>query len=396
MPSIRISTTARRGVAAAAAAAAVLGGSVALASPAAAAPSLLNVIVTLEPSADPAATSTSLLGRGNVSHVFSHALNGFAGTLSSALLTTLRGDARVKSIEIDRGVRATATQAPTPSWGLDRTDQRSLPLNSSYTYNSTGSGVTAYIIDTGITLGHPDFGGRAVSGYDAVDGGSADDCNGHGTHVAGTVGGSAFGIAKSARLVAVRVLGCDGSGTNAGVIAGIDWAVANHAAGTPAVANFSLGGAASSAVDSAINRLIADGVTVAVAAGNENADACGGSPSRVPGALTVGASDRNDRRASFSNVGNCVDLFAPGVDITSDWLNNGTNTISGTSMATPHVAGVAAQYLQANPSASPAAVSSAILGATTKDKISDTAGGCQLLIVCTPATPNNDLLYSTF
>ncbi|GAB2478297.1 S8 family peptidase [Jatrophihabitans fulvus] len=372
------------------------GSTLAVAAPATAAP-LLNVIVTLEPSANASATATSLLGgSGNVTHVYRNALNGFAGSLPETLLSTLRGDSRVVSVELDRTVRTTGTQSPTPSWGLDRIDQRALPANSTYTYNSTGSGVTAYVIDTGIVLGHPDFGGRAVTGYDAVDGGAAEDCNGHGTHVAGTIGGSNHGVAKQASLVAVRVLGCDGSGTNSGVIAGIDWVVGNHAAGAPAVANMSLGGTASTAVDSAINRLIGDGVTTAVAAGNDNADACKGSPSRVPNALTVGASGRTDKRASFSNVGSCVDLFAPGVDITSDWLDNGTNTISGTSMATPHVAGVAAQYLQTNPSASPSTVSSAVLGATTKDKVTDTAGGCTLFVLCTPATPNNDLLYTSF
>jgi subtilisin family serine protease len=378
-----------------AAALALTGGALVGVQPASAAPSpLVNVIVTLEPGANPGAAASDILGAKNTTHVFRHALNGFAGTLPQAAVAVLRGDARVRSIEIDRGMRISGTQTPTPSWGIDRVDQRNLPASNSFTYNLTGAGVKAYVIDTGIVLDHPDFGGRAVTGFDAIDGGSADDCNGHGTHVAGTVGGTQYGVAKGSTLVAVRVLNCQGSGTNAQVIAGIDWVVGNHQAGEPAVANMSLGGSASTAIDQAVGRMISDGVTVAVAAGNENTNACNKSPARTPAALTTGASDRNDARASFSNVGTCVDLFAPGVDITSAWLNNGTSTISGTSMASPHVAGVAAQYLQANPGASPAAVGSAVLAKTTKDKVSGTAGGCVLLIICTPATPNNDLLFT--
>ncbi len=355
----------------------------------------VNVIVTLKPSADPAATSRGLVGpRGDVTYVFSHALNGFAASLPETLLSVLRSDARVQRVEIDRGMRISDAQSPTPSWGLDRVDQRSLPLDNVYGYTQNGTGVDAYVVDTGILTTHPDFGGRASHGADTVDGDSdATDCNGHGTHVAGTIGGTSHGMAKQVDLVAVRVLGCDGSGTTAGVIAGLDWVVAHHQAGAPAVANMSLGGSASAALDSAVRRVINDGVTMAVAAGNENADACKRSPARTAEALTVAASDRNDARASFSNRGTCVDLFAPGVDITSAWLSNGTNTISGTSMASPHVAAAAALYLDANPGATPAAVSSAILSSTTKDRISGTDRTC-LLILCSPATPNNDLLYT--
>jgi subtilisin family serine protease len=250
--------------------------------------------------------------------------------------------------------------------------------------------VTAYVIDTGIRLTHDEFGGRAVSGFDAVDGGPADDCNGHGTHVAGTIGGSTYGVAKSVQLVAVRVLNCSGSGTWAGVIAGIDWVTGQHTSG-PAVANMSLGGGASTAVDTAVSNSIADGVTYAVAAGNGNVagraqDACKSSPARTPGALTIGAADKADKKASWSNYGNCVDWFAPGVSITSAWIgsDSATNTISGTSMATPHTAGVAALYLQGNPAASPAGVRTALYDNLTKG------------VVTSSKTANNHLLFTSY
>ena len=372
----------------------------AVAGPAAAstARSFVNVIVTLEPTADSASVAAELLGPlgGRLGYVYSNALRGFSASLPTALVSTLLTDARVTRVELDGVMRASTTQFNPPSWGLDRIDQRATSLSGSYTYTATGAFVTAYVIDTGITLNHPDFGGRATSGFDAIDGGSADDCHGHGTHVAGTIGGTAYGVAKSVNLRAVRVLDCAGSGTNSQVIAGIDYVVGNHSAGQPAVANMSLGGSASSTIDAAVNRMIDDGIAVAVAGGNENTDACRRSPARVPRAMTAGASDINDARASFSNSGNCIDWFAPGVNIKSDWLNGGTNTISGTSMASPHVAGVAALYLQGQPTATPAQVTSALASRTTKDIVTNTGRVCSLLILCTPATPNNDMLFTDF
>jgi subtilisin family serine protease len=274
------------------------------------------------------------------------------------------------------------TQLNPQAWGIDRIDQRSLPLSASYTYTATGSGVKAYIIDSGIRFTHTQFGGRAISGYDAVDGGTADDCNGHGTHVAGTVGGSSIGVARGVTLVAVRVLGCSNSGATSGVIAGVDWVTGNHVAGEAAVANMSLGGGAYSPLDTAVQNLINDGVTVAVAAGNGNTsgvrqNACNYSPARVTAAITVGATDQNDVAASFSNYGSCVDWLAPGVSILSSWYTSDTAGayLDGTSQATPHVAGTAALYLQNNPSASPSAVRTALYNLTTKNVISNVGTG---------------------
>jgi subtilisin family serine protease len=279
----------------------------------------------------------------------------------------LSQDPDVRFVEEDSIVEAWVTQT-NATWGLDRIDQRDRPLNGTYVYTTTGSGVNAYIIDTGIRRTHGQFGGRAFAGFDAF-GGSTTDCNGHGTHVAGTVGGSTYGVAKSVRLYAVRVLNCSGSGTNSGVIAGVDWVTANHV--KPAVANMSLGGGASSALDTAVRNSIAAGVTYAVAAGNSNANAGNYSPARVGEAITVGATTSTDARASYSNYGSVVDIFAPGSSITSAWhtSNTATRTISGTSMASPHVAGVAARYLQSNPSASPATVRNAIVNDATTGRI---------------------------
>lgn len=322
---------------------------------------------------------------GKILDSYGQVLNGFSAKLPDRAVERLRTSPDVAFIEADQRFSIDATQSPA-TWGLDRIDQRNLPLNSSYTYNATGSGVTAYIIDTGILSTHSEFGGRVASGYTAInDGNGTTDCNGHGTHVAGTVGGSTYGVAKQVTLKPVRVLDCTGSGSTTGVIAGVDWVTSNHAAGTPAVANMSLGGGVSSALDTAVTNSINDGVTYAVAAGNENTNACNGSPSRVGAALTVGSTTNTDARSSFSNYGSCLDLFAPGSNITSAWYTSttATNTISGTSMATPHVAGVAALYLQGNPTASAATVGSAVVNGATSGVVTGAGTG----------SPNR-LLYS--
>ncbi len=307
---------------------------------------------------------------------YGKALTGFAATLSPAALAALRKNPDVAFVEADQTVTASATQSPA-TWGLDRIDQRNLPLSNSYTYNATGANVRAYVIDTGVRITHAEFGGRAVNGYDAIDGTlPADDCNGHGTHVAGTVGGSAYGVAKGVTIVAVRVLNCSGSGTNSQVIAGIDWVTQDHQAGQRAVANMSLGGGASTALDNAVRNSIADGVTYAIAAGNDNANACNNSPARVAEAITVGATTMTDARASYSNFGTCLDLFAPGSTITSAWhtSNTATNTISGTSMATPHVAGAAALYLQGS-SATPQGVRDQLVNTATPNVVTGAGTG---------------------
>ena len=293
---------------------------------------------------------------GKVQREFSRALNGFSATLDAKALAEVKRDPAVDYVEPDRVITIDATQQNPPSWGLDRIDQRSLPLSRSYTYEQTGAGVDAYIVDTGIAA-HSDYNGRLKAGYSAISGGTA-DCNGHGTHVAGTVGGTNYGVAKGVSLIPVRVLNCSGSGSTSGVIAGVDWVTSNHQAGRLAVANMSLGGGASSTLDRAVANAVADGVTFAVAAGNESQNACNVSPARAATAITVGATTNTDARASYSNSGSCLDIFAPGSGITSTWLNGGTNTISGTSMASPHVAGAAAVTLQANPTYTPAQVTS--------------------------------------
>ena len=313
--------------------------------------------------------AASAVGATNVMS-YQRAITGFAADLTAEAYDALSGDPNVISIEPDVVVQTSDTQLTPVSWGLDRIDQRALPLDRSYTYDNRAEGVRAYVIDTGVRASHMQFGGRVAPGYDGVlDGNGTNDCNGHGTHVAGTIAGVTAGVAKAASVVPVRVLGCNGSGWMSVVIAGIDWVIADHAAGQPAVANLSLGGAKSRIMNSAVARGVADGVTFVVAAGNANADACNTSPASEATALTVGASGSTDSRASFSNWGTCLDVFAPGVGITSASHTGDTimRTLSGTSMAAPHVAGAAAVLLGAEPSLSPAQVAARIVGDATND-----------------------------
>ena len=329
------------------------------------------IVVFKREVAEPAALAAQLTQQqgGRLLHSYSHALKGFAARLPAAAVAALRNNPNVDHVEQDATVSlnetliAPAMQQPNPTWGLDRIDQAALPVNGSYNYQYQGAGVHAFVIDTGILSNHVDFGARVRAGYSAIaDGKGTSDCNGHGTHVAGTVGGSQFGVAKGVSLVPVRVLDCTGSGSNSGVIAGVDW-VAGQTAMRPAVANMSLGGSLSAAVNASVAGAVAKGVTMVVAAGNSSADACQTSPASEPSAITVGATASNDSMASYSNYGACLDLFAPGSAISSDWFSSttATNTLSGTSMAAPHVTGVAALVWGANPSLSYSQVRSKIL-----------------------------------
>lgn len=312
---------------------------------------------------------------GKLKHVYKSAIGGFAAELDESTALKMSDEPEVEYIEQDQPVKAIAVQS-NPVWGLDRIDQRDRSLNYAYNYSATGTGVKVYVIDTGIRPSHADFGGRASVAYDAIgDGRNGIDCNGHGTHVAGTIGGATYGVAKAARLYGIRVLDCSGNGATSGVIAGVNWVTANKSG--PAVANMSLGGGISSSLDQAVRNSIAAGVTYAIAAGNDNLDACNSSPARVSTALTVGASNSSDARASFSNWGTCLDLFAPGEGIRSAWhtSNTATANLNGTSMAAPHVAGVAALYLETNPTATPAAVESVIKSGGSASKLSGIGTG---------------------
>ncbi|WP_434925858.1 S8 family serine peptidase [Shewanella sp. HL-SH5] len=312
---------------------------------------------------------------------FGSALNGVLINANAKQIAELQNDPKIKYIEQDQMmsispvITASGNQG-SPTWGLDRIDQRDLPLDNNYHYDYDGSGVTAYVVDTGVLTSHNEFGGRASSGYDFIDNDfDATDCNGHGTHVAGTIGGSSYGVAKNVNIVGVRVLNCSGSGSNSGVIAGINW-VKNNASG-PSVANMSLGGGASQATDDAVNAAVAAGISFVVAAGNDNSNACNYSPARAANAVTVGSTTSSDSRSSFSNYGTCLDIYAPGSSITSAWYtsNSATNTISGTSMAAPHVAGVAAVYLNQTPTMTPAQVTSLLTTRGSGGKVSDAKTG---------------------
>ncbi|GAB1042323.1 MAG: S8 family peptidase [Shewanella algae] len=320
---------------------------------------------------------------------FGNSLNGVLVKANAAQIQSLLKDPNIKYVEQDQRVsiepmvEADGDQGGA-TWGLDRIDQRDLPLNSNYHYDYDGSGVTAFVIDTGVRNTHNEFGGRASSGYDFIDNDNdSSDCNGHGTHVAGTIGGSTYGVAKNVNIVGVRVLNCSGSGTNSGVISGINW-VKNNAQG-PSVANMSLGGGASQALDDAVNAAVAAGISFVVAAGNDNSNACNYSPARAANAVTVGSTTSTDSRSSFSNYGTCLDIYAPGSSITSAWYNSNsaTNTISGTSMASPHVAGVAALYLAENPALSPTQLTNLLVSRASSGKVGDAKTG----------SPNK-LLYS--
>lgn len=344
---------------------------------------------------------------GRTEKRFSYAINALSVKMKHSEVARIRNNPKVLFVELDQPMFALDTQTPTPSWGLDRIDQRALPLSNSFTASAYGAGVDVYIVDTGVSTTHTDFSGRLRSGFSAInDGRGSNDCNGHGTHVAGTAAGTTYGVAKAASVIPVRVLDCAGSGTNSGVIAGLDWIIANHTAGVAAVANMSLGGGTSLALDTAVQNAINDGVIMAVAAGNSNTNACNSSPARAANAITVGATERTDARALYSNFGSCVDIFAPGSSIASSWINSttATNTISGTSMASPHVAGVAAALLSANPTFSSADISSKLRSSATPDVVlsagtgspnyllyldpaDTTGGGTPPAVVTAPATP---------
>lgn len=342
----------------------------------------VGVILTVSPAASPQGVGAQVAALGGeVTHTYTHSLRGVAAEVDASRLSQLQTLPGVVALELDQPVAVSGVQVNPPSYGLDRIDQRR-GLDRRFTTRATGRGVSAYVVDTGLNYSHVEFTGRIAAGVDVVDGGRADDCNGHGTHVAGTLAGSQFGVAKAARIHPVRVLDCQGLGSTSDVIAGIEWVTRHHQRTTPAVANLSLGGGTSRALDAAVRASIRDNITYVVAGGNDGGlvgalvgfqDACNGSPSRVGEALTVGASDSRDRRARYSNTGACLDLFAPGDRITSAYIGSprAAAVLSGTSMAAPHVAGVAALTLQVNPRATPAEVQRAIRLSATPGVVAD-------------------------
>ncbi len=350
-----------------------------------------RVIVQLShpSSLDQAVTEERQRG-GRIRHTYRHVLTGFAADLAPERISALRKDPRVKAVSLDQRTQIAGVQ-PAPPWGLDRIDQREALLDDSYSYDSSGVGATVYVVDSGVRMDHADFEGRVRSGYDFVDGdANATDCNGHGTHVAGTVGGAKYGVAKQVEMVSLRVFDCGGSGWSTDTIAAFDWVV-SHKQG-PAVINFSGGGGAYAPMDEAAARTSAAGVPTVVAAGNDSDDACLTSPARAPAAITVGATAQGDYRAGFSNYGPCLDLFAPGASVLSSTMGSDTSSgyMSGTSMATPHVAGAVARYLQSHPTATAAETTAALQTVATPDVVADSLSGNDGLLYVPPppaATP---------